>query len=295
MIKKVNNKKMQTKTKTQIISIILSVVLSVGLVAAVTYAASTIGNDVTVGGNLTVTGTTTLTGALGKVKVGGTGANAIALSNAASPDWGLETNTKVTSDMGTWYGAANSAYMTVSNAQTGNTSIFGTLSELDLGSAVNLSGSRNYAAVWGDLEILGATTLGAGSSGTTLWTGAVVGSVIGSNTQVNSDYRQLAAIIADSNLGTAVTPGTGGSISGILIRKSLGKTAWPVGLLIDSGAATADIQLSSGVQILTGTTDPNGSITAANGSVYIRAGTGNEDTTIYTNTDGGTTWAPADL
>jgi len=261
--------------KTKILSISISVIVSTLLVAGVVLAVTTVGTKVTIGSD--------------------TGTNAVALSHdATTGDFGLETYTKLDSDMaGGWYAASNS-YMTVSASQGVNTSVFGSISELDL-STVTLSTQSNHGAIWGDLEILGTTVLGAGGAGTPLYSGAVIASLKASSDTTVSDYRELAGIVVDSSMASAPTIGTGASISGILIRRTPSAVVWPVGLKIESGSVTTDIELSSGAKILTGTTDPNGSVTAANGSVYIRAGTGNEDTTIYTNTDGGTTWAPADL
>jgi len=50
------------KNKKQIITTLLSILIPVLLVSAVTYATTTVGNDVSVGGALTVTGISTLTG-----------------------------------------------------------------------------------------------------------------------------------------------------------------------------------------------------------------------------------------
>jgi len=54
--------------------------------------------------------------------------------------------------------------------------------------------------------------------------------------------------------------------------------------------SSADVLLSSGALIITGSADPNGSVTGVDGSIYLRTGTTNAATIIYVCT-GTTSWS----
>jgi len=91
--------------------------------------------------------------------------------------------------------------------------------------------------------------------------------------------------------------GTGQSLDAAIYIKdtsmSGGIKGWDVGVDLSGVAAgftTTDIKLSSGAYIMTGTADPNGSVTGADGSIYIRQGTSSADTCVYVNTNGATAW-----
>jgi len=66
----------------------------------------------------------------------------------------------------------------------------------------------------------------------------------------------------------------------------------PIGLQISaaSGSITKQIELTGGNGIYTGTADPNGSLSAEDGSIYLRTGTTNAATIIYVCT-GTTSWS----
>jgi len=61
--------------------------------------------------------------------------------------------------------------------------------------------------------------------------------------------------------------------------------------LSETTVTTCDVHMSSGAYLMTGSADPNGSVTAPDGSVYIRTGTSTANTTVYVNTNGGTSWS----
>jgi hypothetical protein len=50
------------------------------------------------------------------------------------------------------------------------------------------------------------------------------------------------------------------------------------------------LELWNGVQVISGGVDPNGSLTAAQGSLYLNTAGNSTTTRAYINTDGGTTW-----
>jgi len=77
--------------------------------------------------------------------------------------------------------------------------------------------------------------------------------------------------------------------SGLAIASDTGAT-------IDSAIRIAgtfghQIALSSGAYIMTGSADPNGSITGTDGSIYLRTGTGSVNSVLYV-CSGTTTWNP---
>lgn len=64
------------------------------------------------------------------------------------------------------------------------------------------------------------------------------------------------------------------------------------GITLDSGA-TPGVTFTNGTQshqMLVGSGSPNGSVTAAQGSLYIDVGGSTSTTILFCNTDGGTTW-----
>jgi hypothetical protein len=146
-------------------------------------------------------------------------------------------------------------------------------------------------------------------------TGNYLGGVIGmySITGTNADHYPHGAVLAGIGDGTTTADGAvvawidgdsgqtnAGAAFKVRNRNSVPNSGFNYGVdLFDASTdgypavkyLVGDIRLSSGGQIFTGTADPNSSVTGANGSVYIRTGTGNKNTTIYVNTNGGTTWA----
>jgi len=65
----------------------------------------------------------------------------------------------------------------------------------------------------------------------------------------------------------------------------------PIGLQLNSasGSITKQIELSSGAGFYTGTADPNGTLSAEDGSIYLRTGTSNANSILYVCT-GTTNW-----
>lgn len=91
----------------------------------------------------------------------------------------------------------------------------------------------------------------------------------------NNDQSNIAAVAA-----ALLIPANAGNTTGFTYGVDLN----------GSTIGTADVRLHTGAMILTGSGDPNGSITVAAASIYIRTGTGNASTTVYVNAGGGNTW-----
>jgi len=236
---------MQIRNKKQIISTIVTVLVSTFLVAGVVFAVTTVGTKVLIGSDTTT--------------------NAVALShNDTTGDFGLVTYTKLATDMaGGWY-AGSDSYNTVAVTQTGNTSVFGSISELDLATGTTFS-SSNAGGMWADLEMLGTVNLGASAAETPSYSAAVVATLVSTTTGVTVPAnRVLAGIVVDSAMTASYT--NSGVVSGIVIRRNSSSAAvWPVGLTITSGSVTTDISLQNGETI---TNSPDG-VVAISGGVKL--------------------------
>lgn len=126
--------------------------------------------------------------------------------------------------------------------------------------------------------------------------------VSGEYTGVYVNVKQLAVLTggAKSSLISAHNYGTGGDYQsidyGVVLYGDLtsgieitGGTS-TYGIKMDNQTVSAaDIVLSSGALIITGSADPNGSVTGVDGSMYLRTGTTTRDTTLYL-CQGTTTW-----
>lgn len=74
-------------------------------------------------------------------------------------DWTSQTIARVNSNLNSTAAAAGYHAMAVTASQTTTNSIFGTWTELYItGGTIDLTGSSNYASVWGNLEISGTVT-----------------------------------------------------------------------------------------------------------------------------------------
>ena len=116
------------------------------------------------------------------------------------------------------------------------------------------------------------------------------------------NVKQTAVLTggAKSSLISAHNYGTGGDYQsidyGIILYGDLtagyelsGGTS-TYGIKMDNQTiSAADILLSSGAMIITGSADPNGTVTGVDGSMYLRTGTATRDTTLYL-CQGTTTW-----
>ena len=151
------------------------------------------------------------------------------------------------------------------------------------------------------------TTVASAAYGIQPWakhdgTGAVTAmSAVSALVDVNTDAFTASTVNAGHfHIEGAAT--VTGQFDGVMIEVYPDVTCLDSGLAIasDSGAVVAsgirlsgtfgrELMLSSGAYIMTGSADPNGSVTGVDGAIYLRTGTGSVDTVLYT-CSGGTTW-----
>ena len=304
--------------KKQILTTVLSVLVSVGLVATAAYATTTIGTDIDTGGTLTVggditlensatianataaaltiteptitlagatkinlDGPTTVTGKLymdsitagnnfeiGVFSTGGTG-EGLVINDTYLTGLGVYSEVLATSAGSVVTRGIHSRHL-VTAAQTNDVSLLG--AELQLRVKANLGNGSHFGS-WNYFEQSGTVTLASpGTNGAALFT------VEGDASLTVASGAYLVGIMIDSSVNDSVDPV--GDFNAIHIKTSGSKEAWKYGLyLADSSVATADIRLSSGALIFTGS--------AANGdAVYAEVGAKDATGSIYLTTAG---------
>ncbi len=129
----------------------------------------------------------------------------------------------------------------------------------------------------GPISLTGTTTINtAGAATTTIGTGGTGAVNIGNATGNTSVTGSLTA-------STGLVATTGG------VTASAGNIVATLGN-INLGAAAAVFTFGNGIQIHAGTGDPNGVVTAPEGSLYLNTnGTGTGDR-MFVNTNSGTVW-----
>lgn len=209
----------------------------------------------------------------------------------------------------TTIGTGGTGAVNIGNA-TGNTGVTG---------ALNVSG--NIASTTGNISAV----LGSLNAGTTVTAGtgitSTAGNIVASAGNITATLGNISATAGSLNAGTTVTAGTGitstaGNIvatagqvnaatsmtAGTTVTAGTGITATTGNIVASTGnitatlgnvtlgAATATFVFGNGVSIHSGTGDPNGVVTAAEGSLYLNTnGTGVGDR-AWINTNSGTTW-----
>ena len=154
-----------------------------------------------------------------------------------------------------------------------------------IASGVNMNGDQSVVAANNSyLELAGATTRAANgflaAHFAEIWTDG--------NLVATGSGARIAGVMSRF-YSSAGTPQ--GQVAAFMATKQFASTQnWPYGLYIDSGVI--DIRLTNGPCILSGAAgaaDPNGAVTAPQGSIYLRP-SGVATTTVYVNTNGTTGW-----
>ncbi len=180
-------------------------------------------------------------GGHGKIQFGGatdwgTGATG---TDIDGDGWDWVTSTVGHLDSGVLATAVAAGYhaMTVTVNQTTATSVFGTWTELYIGSGLDLGGSNNYAAVWGQVELLGSVT----SPDTGNFMAAGYFNFIAPTTFTVATGVKVAGVLAQLEAGT-ITKGGTARVSAF--EASATSTEWDYGLFIPT--ATAGVGLGIG-------------------------------------------------
>jgi hypothetical protein len=172
---------------------------------------------------------------------GGVGTYAAPITiTGTDPDFMWEAHGKIATNIAGYYaGAFNSMNVTVT--QSNDTSVFGTMSELDIGATtVTLLGSGNYAAAYGDLELSGTFTTPTDTGGVG-WMGAVVGNLITPSTLTNN--TNLACFVANGEITAGYT--NNDILAGLIVKINTGKAVFPHGIYIKNDATAVGIYVGN--------------------------------------------------
>jgi len=188
--------------------------------------------------------------------------------DGTDPDQAAQFHADITTDVAGGAYATVYKTMTITSAQTGDTSVFGDWQELYIDGDITIA-VGNHAASWGHLELIdgGGTNLTLNSSVTELWSAGVTGSIIVPDALIIGQDRQIASVIATSDITTGYSLAHADSLlAGVLIRAD--GQPFPVGLLIDDDDATIDIQLSTD-QLIDGSTAGVASVAGDSAVEYV--------------------------
>jgi len=168
---------------------------------------------------------------------------------------------------------------------------------------------NQFIGVMGQFEVTEAATLEATGGGYAVY-GSVTSSDSGTcNRNVAAGYFTMrpntinlagdqSCVVADmggsgyADYGFAANVGNNNTAAAIRVQVT-DSAVLPIGLLFTetAGHITKLIEFPNGAGIYYGTADPNGTLTAEDGSVYFRSGTGSVDTVCYT-CSGTNVWNP---
>ena len=230
-----------------------------------------------------------------KIAVGAYGSGQTPLTGA-DPDFVLQGHGKIATDVASGWYCGTFGSIELACTQTHNTSVFGSMGELDLyAAAATTLAQGNYAGVFGDLETSGTITF----SSVYCWAAGIAGNVMGPGTAgtIASDSI-VAAVLANVEFAAAPTYTDSKSIlAGVAVRAGRyghggsGGIAIPYGIFIDADAATCDIRLShEDLRVYSKASTPHGNLTAPKGSLCLVSNGSSTSTRMFINTDGGTSW-----
>ena len=168
------------------------------------------------------------------------------------------TTINTTGAAATTIGTGGTGAVSIGNA-TGNTAVTGTLTTS--GQLIVTAGGASITGTTG-INTAGAavTTIGTGGTGATN-----IGNATG-NTAVTGSLTTSTTLTATAG---AITATNGNFVA----------TAAGTGIILGGGA-----------KVVSGTGDPNGAVTAPQGSLYLRLDGSSASTRAYINSNSGTTW-----
>ena len=202
---------------------------------------------VTIGGALTTSGKM----AFGGVTDWGAGLTGVHVDGTGY-DWASQTIARVSSDLNSCAAAAAYHAMSVIVSQTNANSVFGTWTELYVGKTAvttDFTGSDNYAAIWGNMELAGTIT----STDSDDFMSALHGSITTPTGYTNN--TAMCGCHVDSNVNATLT--NNGRFSAFECKKTAGTRDWDYGIYLANvqrlfvGTATlgADTTALSGFDI----------------------------------------------
>lgn len=166
---------------------------------------------------------------------------------------------------------------------TGNTAVTGSLSTTtSLAATTTVTAGTGLTVTTGNATVSTGNitaTLGSVSAGTTVTAGtgitATTGNIVASTGNITSTLGSVGA-------ATTVTAGTS-------ITSTLGNITATNGDVVVS-TATKGLVLPGGLKVITGAGDPNGAVTAPQGSLYLNSSGSSTSTRAFINSNSGTTW-----
>jgi len=193
---------------------------------------------------------------------------------------------QVAAGSATWavLGGVTSALNTINSLSptAGNINIVGTANQISVANASSTVTLSLPSAITTPGSLTTTTTLAAGTSfsaATTITAGTGITSTTGN---IVASAGNISATLGSLTAGTTVTAGTG-------ITATTGNVTSSAGDLVASTAAKG-VVLGGGAKVVCGTGDPNGSVTAPQGSLYLNLTGNSTSTRAFINSDSGTTW-----
>lgn len=202
---------------------------------------------------------------------------------------------KVAANSATWVPATAGAadYVAAGTVVSGTTMTCGTGLTVTTGGITSTGTIANTGAITATTSIAASTTL---ASGTTLTVGTTA--VIGTGLTVTTGGITSTGTIANTGAITATTTitagtnlaATAGSVTaGTTVTATLGNITATNGDFVCTAATKGFRFNTTGPKIVSGAGSPDASVTAPQGSIYLRTD-GAADTILYVNTDGTTAW-----
>jgi len=186
---------------------------------------------------------------------------------------------QVAAGSATWavLGGVTSALNTINSLSptAGNINIVGTANQISVANASSTVTLSLPSAITTPGSLTTTTTLAAGTSFSAATT-------ITAGTGITSTTGNIAASSGNVSASGTVTGGTG-------VTATTGNVTSSAGDLVASTAAKG-VVLGGGAKVVCGTGDPNGSVTAPQGSLYLNLTGNSTSTRAFINSDSGTTW-----
>lgn len=140
----------------------------------------------------------------------------------------------------------------------------------------------NIVASAGSVSASTTVTGGTGIIATTGGVTASSGNIVATLGNITASAGNIAATLGSVAAGTTVTGGTG-------VVATTGNVTSSAGDLVASTAAKG-VVLGGGAKVVCGTGDPNATVTAPKGSLYLNLGGSGAADRAWINTNSGTAW-----
>lgn len=196
---------------------------------------------------------------------------------------------KVAANSATWVPATASAnsYTAATTVTSGTTMTCGTGLTVTTGGITSTGTIANTGAITATTSITSGTSV---VSGTTMTCGTGLTVTTGGITSTGT-IANTGAITATTTItaGTNLAATAGSVTAGTTVTATLGNITATNGDFVCTAATKGFRFNTTGPKIVSGAGSPDASVTAPQGSIYLRTD-GAADTILYVNTDGTTAW-----